>query len=103
MQYLSHKEFKKLFIEKSSDVYNHYYHLYKASFIKQTDLPVFCVYDFNDKDRRFLSKTNCKKLKQPIGADELPVAWYRCMHGFAPLFFREWDDTQENRKLLGYK
>ncbi|UBK83468.1 hypothetical protein KLF50_14980 (plasmid) [Clostridium perfringens] len=94
---------KKLYLEKSDTVYNSYYKQYKASFVKQTDLPIFTSSNFNEKDRRFLSKTNCSKLKQPVKADEIPVAWYRGMNGFYPLFFREWENTAENRKLLGYK
>lgn len=102
MAYLN-KEFQKRFFEKSSNDYNSYYKQYTKSFVIQTGLPIFSNSNFNEKDKRFLSKTNCKKLKMPVAETELPVAWYRGMNGFFPLFFREWEDTQENRKLLGYK
>ncbi|MGU9035181.1 hypothetical protein ACV3WV_14295 [Clostridium perfringens] len=99
---MDREEFKKLFLEKSEEVYNKYYRQYKASFVYKTDLPIFNTNSFKEKDRRFLSKTNCKKLKRPVGEEELPVAWYRGMNGFYPLYFREWNDTEENRRLLGY-
>lgn len=99
---LSKNEFRKIFLERPDWIYNSYYRTYKAIFVKTTGLPIFNTNTFKEKDRRFLSKTNCKKIKKPIKADELPVAWYRGMHGFYPLFFREWEDTLENRKKLGY-
>lgn len=102
MDYLSKDEFEKTFLEKPDWIYDSYYKQYKAKFVKLTNLPIFNSYNFNDKDRRFVSKTNCKKLKQPVEPNEIPVAWYRGMNGFFPLFFREWEDTPENRKLLGY-
>lgn len=102
MDYLK-EEFQKRFFEKASNDYNSYYKQYTVTFVKETELPIFSNSTFSEKDRRFLSKTNCKKLKMPVSETELPVAWYRGMNGFFPLFFREWENTQENKKLLGYK
>ncbi|MEX0049565.1 hypothetical protein AB2T85_02865 [Clostridium butyricum] len=68
------------------------YGLLTAESCRETGLPML-VYGYTGEYREYadkwLSQTRCKKIKQPVQKGEKPVAFYKCMHGYCALYYRE--------------
>lgn len=73
--------------------YNSYYNCYTAETVKKTGLPMvggdMSKAEYSQKYAdKWLSATRCKNIKQPVKDDEEPVAFYRVMNGYVPLYER---------------
>lgn len=67
------------------------YGLYTAASCKETGLPM--IQNYFGENRKYantwLSASRCKKIKQPVKADEQPIAFYKCKNGYCGLYYRE--------------
>lgn len=69
------------------------YRCFKLCAPRMRTLPVYgrrerdLAYD-DEAAARLLSFSRCLREKRPVKDGELPVAWMRVQHGFAPLFDR---------------
>ncbi|EGT4141303.1 hypothetical protein EQY97_10220 [Clostridium perfringens] len=73
--------------------FNNYYKCYTAESCRKTGLPMFggniSKEEYYDKYKdKFLSKTRCKEIKKPVYEGEEPVAFYRMLNGYIPLYLR---------------
>lgn len=67
------------------------YGLYTAESCRKTGLPMIQDYygEYREYADIWLSATRCKRIKQPVKDGENPAAFYRCMHGYCALYYRE--------------
>lgn len=75
--------------------YDTYYNTYTAKSVRETGLPYIGGKGGIPKSEYiekyiniWLSKSRCNKLKKPVLENERPVAYYKVMHGFVPLYYR---------------
>ena len=68
--------------------YNRYYKCYTADSCRATGLPMLERYNYEEYANKWLSKTRCQKIKQPVREGEEPVAFYRIYNGYVPLYDR---------------
>ena len=64
---------------------NEYYKTYTAEYCKSTGKPMYQNYEAR---RNLYSKTQCKRMGQPVAEGEEPVAFYRVTHGYCGLYAR---------------
>lgn len=82
---------KDVYIEnngKKIKAWNGYYKCYTAAYCKLTGLPMMDKYDYGPCADKWLSPSRCKKAGKPVQQNEKPVAFYRVMNGFCPLYER---------------
>ena len=73
-------------LEKTDKTYNKNYRLYKADYVRTTGLPMYGHADFPEvQAKKLYSRTRAKLEKVQID-ESCPLAWYRCEHGYTPLF-----------------
>lgn len=75
---------------------NEKYKSYTAEYAKYTKLPMYggAKYpkqDYEEVKDIYLSSTRCREIGKSVGDNEEPVAWYRVMHGYVPLYLRAKD------------
>lgn len=75
--------------EKNICIFNQY-GFYTAEYCKSTKKPMFKSFNeyrpFADK---LLSATKCKKIKRSVQKNEEIYAFYKVMHGYCALYFRD--------------
>lgn len=64
------------------------YGLYPAAYCRSTGLPMYNNSNYGSLADKFLSRTRCQKLRQPVQQDEQPAAFYRLMNGYCELYLR---------------
>ena len=66
------------------------YGTFSAAYCRTTGLPMLSngYTGYEEYADKWLSKSRCKKSKRPIQEGEKPIAWYRTMHGYCPLYDR---------------
>lgn len=65
------------------------YGWYTAEYCRSTGLPMYNKETYADVSDRYLSKTRCAKIKQPVKEGEEPSAFYRVDRGYCGLYLRE--------------
>lgn len=73
------------------------YNLYTAASCKLTGLPMLSSRNYSKYSNSWLSASRCKVIKQPVKANEQPVAFYRCKNGYCALYSRE---NEKGKSLL---
>lgn len=74
--------------------YDEHYRCYTAESARKTGLPMIGNKDFTKDEyaekyfNKWLSKSRCKQIKQPVQDNENPVAFYRVKNGYVPLYER---------------
>ena len=64
------------------------YGWYSAEYCKSTGLPMYDKKTYSEVSDKFLSKTRCKKINQPVLEGEEPCAFYRMTQGYCGLYDR---------------
>ena len=66
---------------------NENYGTYTAEYCKATGKPMYQKEDYEAR-KNLYSKTQCKRIGQPVAEGEEPVAFYRVTHGYCGLYAR---------------
>lgn len=73
-------------LEKTDKTFNFNRRLYRAAYVHTTGLPTYGHADFPTvQAKKLYSRTRAKLEKVEID-ESRPLGWYRCQHGFTPLF-----------------
>lgn len=59
---------------------------YSAEYVRNSGKP----YKAEDRKENWYSKTQCLKMKKPVLEGEEPIAFSRAMHGYYPLYQRDY-------------
>ena len=74
-------------------IFDSRYKCYTADSCRKTGLIMFGSSDtpkskYSEYADKYLSKSRCKLIKKPVKDDEQPIAFYRVMNGYVPLYDR---------------
>lgn len=73
------------------------YGYYSADYCRQTGLPMYrSKEEYAPLAQIFLSKTRCMAQGRLVSASEKPIAFYRVMNGYCPLYDRREQTEEEN-------
>lgn len=74
--------------DKEIKVWNGYYKCYTSEYCKLMGLPMLNHETYKDYAEKWLSPSRCKKAGKPVQEGEKPVAFYRLVNGYCPLYDR---------------
>lgn len=91
------KEKLGLILKKRKQIYMfNGYGFYTAEYCKSTKKPMFKSFsEYRPFADKLLSATKCKKIKRPVQENEEIYAFYKVMHGYCALYFRDNDLDKE--------
>ena len=69
-------------------MWNDYYKCYTAEYCRTTGKLMLNKNSYEPYADKYLSTTRCKAIKKPVQEGEEPIAFYRVMNGYKPLYDR---------------